>query len=109
MLISIFLLFCSVVQRSITVSPTKKVKAAHPHTQQGDFQPHGALKSDSKHKTQRLGKDKGVISSILSTTFSLTVYGQRKFMFHHKNTLASLICQCKKVWIFTSSIQSYVF
>lgn len=72
MLISIFLLFCSVVQRSITVSPTKKVKAAHPHTQQGDFQPHGALKSDSKHKTQRLGKDKGVISSILSTTFSIT-------------------------------------
>lgn len=51
------------------VLPTKKVKS-FPPTQQGDFQNRVALKSDSKHKTQRLGKDKGVISPFF---FFLTI------------------------------------
>lgn len=42
--------------------PNKESESLLP-TQQGDFQPYTSLKSDSKHKTQRLGRDKGVISS----------------------------------------------
>lgn len=52
----------SVPSCSVTVLPTKKSKSLPP-TQQGDFQHHGALKSDSKRETRRLGKDKGVIPS----------------------------------------------
>lgn len=60
-LISIFLLFCSVVQCSITVLPTKKVKASHP-LNRVTFQPHGALKSDSKHETHFLYSFKHLFS-----------------------------------------------
>lgn len=51
-------MYCSVLN---------KESKSLPPTQQGDFQPHIALKSDSKRKTQRLGKDKGVISLTIST------------------------------------------
>lgn len=80
---------------------TDKESKSFPPTQQGDFHPLIALKSDSKHKPQRLGKDKGVISPIFFPLPSFifveqvqvhSLCGQPKFTFHHKASLASLIC-----------------
>lgn len=56
MLIGLFIFCCSGVQRSVANKESK----SFPPTQQGDFQPHATLKSESKRKRQRLGKDKGV-------------------------------------------------
>lgn len=87
-------------------SVTDKESKSFPPTQQGDFHPLVALKSDSKHKPQRLGKDKGVIFpyffSLPSFIFLERVQvhclcGQPKFTFHHKASLASLICLGNKI------------
>lgn len=87
-------------------SVTDKESKSFPPTQQGDFHPLVALKSDSKHKPQRLGKDKGVIfpyffplpSFIFLERVQLhCLCGQPKFTFHHKASLASLICLGNKI------------
>lgn len=87
-------------------SVTDKESKSFPPTQQGDFHPLVALKSDSKHKPQRLGKDQGVIFpyffSLPSFIFLERVQvhclcGQPKFTFHHKASLASLICLGNKI------------
>lgn len=87
-------------------SVTDKESKSFPPTQQGDFHPLVALKSDSKHKPQRLGKDKGVIFPYFFPLPSfiflerLQVHclcGQPKFTFHHKASLASLICLGNKI------------
>lgn len=85
-------------------SVTDKESKSFPPTQQGDFHPLVALKSDSKHKPQRLGKDKGVIfpyffplPSFLERVQVHCLCGQPKFTFHHKASLASLICLGNKI------------
>lgn len=94
---------------AVHCSVTNKESKSFPPTQQGDFQPHVALKSDSKHKTQRLGKDKG-FPLFFQSSFPLCervqvhcLCGQHKFTFHHKATPAYLT-RYTKVWIFTSGI-----
>lgn len=105
MLIGLFIFCCSGVQRSVANKESK----SFPPTQQGDFQPHATLKSESKRKRQRLGKDKGVrvcvcLGSFCSAILFLCVCclcvrshflcGQCEFTFHHKKktTPAFLIC-----------------
>lgn len=87
-------------------SVTDKESKSFPPTQQGDFHPLVALKSDSKHKPQRLGKDKGVIFPYFFPLPSFIflervqvhcLCGQPKFTFHHKASLASLICLGNKI------------
>lgn len=87
-------------------SVTDKESKSFPPTQQGDFHPLVALKSDSKHKPQRLGKDKGVIFPYFFPLPSFLflervqvhcLCGQPKFTFHHKASLASLICLGNKI------------
>lgn len=87
-------------------SVTDKESKSFPPTQQGDFHPLVALKSDSKHKPQRLGKDKGVIFPYFFPIPSFiflervqvhSLCGQPKFTFHHKASLASLICLGNKI------------
>lgn len=89
LLISIFVLLCSGARCSITVLPTKKVKASHPRIRV-TFSPTMLWSRIQSAKTQRLGKDMGVISSTFPTIRSLcekvqvrSFHGQRKFMFHH--------------------------
>lgn len=87
-------------------SVTDKESKSFPPTQQGDFHPLVALKSDSKHKPQRLGKDKGVIFPYFFPLPSFIflervqvhcLCGQPKFTFHHKASLVSLICLGNKI------------
>lgn len=87
-------------------SVTDKESKSFPPTQHGDFHPLVALKSDSKHKPQRLGKDKGVIFPYFFPLPSFIflervqvhcLCGQPKFTFHHKASLASLICLGNKI------------
>lgn len=70
LLISIFVLFCSGARCSITVLPTKKVKASHPRIRV-TFSPTMLWSRIQSAKTQRLGKDMGVISSTFPTIRSL--------------------------------------
>lgn len=87
---SVWLAFQSCWNRcAVFCSVTNKESKSFPPTQQGDFQPHVSLKSDSKRREvgKRWGSDFPFFSTILSHS------GQRKFTFHHKATLLlSLIC-----------------
>lgn len=69
---SLISIFCLVLWRAVCCSFASKESKSFQPTQQGDFQPHIALKSNSKHKTQRLVENKGVIQPFfLSHPFSV--------------------------------------
>lgn len=96
---------CSGVQCSVTVLPTKKVKASHPH-KRVTFSPMllwSQIQSKKKHRGWEEIRECFFSFSFFSTILSLcekvhvhSLYGQHKFMFHQNNTLASLIHQHQK-------------